>query len=139
MSAYRNGPPQAGESEHGWRWAGWLRSWFDDAREMMSSHMPAGDTVPMDMDLESPHERREQAMRQITRMRDERARLAVARMGADEASAVVAKLDALVGMFRDGVQDTPEALLGKMLDHSLLQDYERRFDDVMKLSEGGHH
>ena len=83
MAAYRNRPPQAGESEHGWRWTGWLRSWFDDAREMMSSHMPYDDTMPMSMDLESPHARREEAMRHIMRMRNERARMAVARMGAD--------------------------------------------------------
>jgi hypothetical protein len=137
MAAFKDRPPQAGESEHGWRWAGWLRSWFDDAREMVSSHMPHGDTMPMD--LESPHARREEAMRHIMRMRNERARMAVARMGADEASVVVMKLDALVDLFRDGLQDTPESLLGKMLDHSLMQDYERRFDDVMKLSAGGHH
>ncbi len=137
MAAFKDRPPQAGASEHGWRWAGWLRSWFDDAREMVSSHMPQGDA--MSMELDSPHARREQAMRQIMRMRNERARMAVARMGADEAAAVIVKLDALVDLFRDGLQDTPEALLGKMLDHSLMQDYERRFDEVMEMSGGGHH
>lgn len=128
-----------------WHLGDWLRARFEGARSMMPWAMPAGmsgDSSMMSREGMPAHDVHAEAMRRIMGMYEDRVHAAEAQLDADEAHAVTVRLGALVDVLVSSIQDTPDHLLAKMLDHSMMQDYERRFDEVMRLphpSDGDHH
>ncbi len=137
--------PPASPTDTAWHLGDWLRARFDDALHWMPWHMPAGmsgDSSMVHLAGTSAGHAHALAMKRIMGMYEDRVRAAEAALDADDAQAVVARLDTLVGMLMTSIEDTPDHLLAKMLDHAMLQDYERRFDEVMCLphpSDGDHH
>ena len=138
-------PDPATRTDTAWHLGDWLRSHFEGARSFMSERMhgmmPGDSAMPMHRGMPM-HDAHARTMDRIMALYEERVRAAEDRLDPDQAHQVVMRLDALVDLMVSSIQDTPDHLLAKMLDHSMMQDYERRFDEVMRLphpSDGDHH
>jgi hypothetical protein len=120
-------------------WSTYLHDWFENARGLVVYYMPQLGSPAGVVPPSSQGSFHDQAMHRIMTMRDERAQAAQVNLDPQAAKVVITRLDAVAGLLLESIQDTPDHLLERMMNQALMQDYERRFDEVMRLSDGRHH